>query len=98
VQNVEQTFRLVNTCLPPGWLPLAAMDLAQGDLLPALLGIVGMSLIGTASLWRSYRTTVRLYTGQFSSGKSKVPVVTPPPAPTGKRSTPLIERDIPWVS
>src|SRR5262249_4566212 len=67
-QQVEQTTRLVNLLLPPGWLPLGAMSAFAGDMLPPLLGTLGLTLLGTASLWRAYRTTVRLYTGQFTSG------------------------------
>jgi hypothetical protein len=101
VQRVEQTFTLVNYVIPVGWLPLAAMDLAQGDFLVALLGIAGMSLIGTASLWRSYRTVVRMYTGQFSSGTATTPVAAPPPVKNGKQvpaTAGLIDKDLPWVS
>src|SRR5204863_417498 len=68
LQQAESTAKLINLLLPPGWLPLGAMALAEGNLLPALLGTIGLTLIGSASLWRSYRTTVRLYTGQFSAG------------------------------
>ena len=63
--------RLVNLVLPPGWLPLGIRGLAEGNVLPALLGTLGLTLIGSASLRRAYRTTLRLYTGQFSSGKAR---------------------------
>ena len=56
---------------PPGWLPYGAATATQGRSLPALAGIVGMGLIGIASLWRSYRTTIRLYTGDFSAGRTR---------------------------
>ncbi len=64
--TLEWTARLVNLVLPPGWLPLGALNLAEGNVLPALLGTVGLSLIGGASLWRAYRTTIRYYTGQVT--------------------------------
>ena len=64
--------RLINAILPPGWLPLGAMSLAEGSILPSLLGTLGLTLIGLASLRRSYRTTVGLYTGRFSAGKRSV--------------------------
>jgi hypothetical protein len=101
VHKVEQTFRLVNLIVPAGWLPLAATDLAQGDFLVALLGFAGMSLLGTASLWRSYKTIVRMYTGQLSSGAKKPVVIAPPPRKNGKpvpSTAGLIEKDLPWVS
>jgi hypothetical protein len=97
LQQVEQTAWLVNVVLPLGWLPLGAMAAAEGNVLPALLGTLGLTLIGAASLWRSYRTTVRLYTGQFSSGKRRRVAVVPT-ARTGERRAKLLEKHLPWVS
>src|SRR5207237_4805654 len=59
---------------------------------------LGLGLIGTGSLWRSYRTTLRLYTGQFnSSGKRSI--VTPPPPKTRAATSPaLLEKKLPWLS
>src|SRR5439155_15992091 len=75
-KEFEGTARLLNVLLPPGWLALGAMSLAEGQVVPALLGTFGLTLLGTASLWRAYRTTLRLYTGQFTSGRRRraVPV------------------------
>jgi hypothetical protein len=95
--RVEQTFRLVNVVLPPGWLPLGAMAVAEGNVLPALLGTLGLTLIGSASLWRSYRTTLRLYTGKFSSGARTV--VAAEPAVKGKAvPSRLLESNLPYLS
>src|SRR5439155_17174003 len=88
--------RLINLFLPPGWLPLGVMALAEGDVLPALLGTLGLGLIGALSLWRSYRTTVRLYTGQFTSGKKKAAAASLPARPA-KRPV-LLEKEIPRLS
>ena len=41
----------------------------KGNVVPALLGSLGMTLIGTASLWRAYRTTVGMYQGQSDEPK-----------------------------
>jgi len=113
IEVAERIGRLVNLVLPPGWLPLGAMAAVEGDMVPGILGTVGLTLIGTASLWRSYRTTVRLYTGHFTSGKSrKVAAPHPLPlSPTGRgvggegpalkpemQSAGLLEKDIPWLS
>ncbi len=68
LKEVEQTIRGANLFFPPGWLPLGALAAAEGNVLPALIGTLGMSLIGAASLWRAYRTTVRLYKGHFTAG------------------------------
>jgi hypothetical protein len=100
-QGVQRTTRVINLVLPPGWLPLGATVLAEGDVFAALLGTVGMALIGAASLWRGYRTTLRLYTGQFTAGKEPrvvaaptLPAVTAPVAPPAY----FMERKLPWLS
>jgi ABC-2 type transport system permease protein len=93
--------RLVNVALPPGWLPLGAVNAAEGNVVPALLGTLGMTLIGGVSLWRSYRTTLRLYTGQFNAGKKAavpVPVPIATGAKAGKPSVALLERQVPYLS
>jgi hypothetical protein len=100
-QQVEQAARLASWILPPGWLALGAMGAAEGQVLPALLGTLGLALIGTASLWRAYRTTLRLYTGQFTSGKRTSAPVVPAGVATAsgeKRRAPLLERQLPWLS
>jgi hypothetical protein len=95
-QQAEQTTWLANLLLPPGWLPLGAMALAEGKVLPALLATLGLALLGTASLWRSYQTTLRLYTGQFTSGRKRRA-----PAPPAKVEAPsaahLLEKKLPWL-
>ncbi|HWG45844.1 MAG TPA: ABC transporter permease [Gemmataceae bacterium] len=104
--HVESAFRLVNLLLPPGWLPLGVWATAEGEVAPALLGILGLTLLGTASLWRSYRTTLRLYTGQFTaqgrqaisplgsaSRRSEIETSETPIPPTR-----LLERQLPFVS
>jgi ABC-2 type transport system permease protein len=104
----------LNVLVPLGWLPAGAMAAAEGNVLPAVLGTLGLALIGGGSLWRSYRTTVRYYTGQFGSGKTAaVAVPTLPsacegrplagsgsaaPAAAGPPRTLLLERRLPWVS
>src|SRR5262249_14927694 len=70
-EQFEQVATYVNIALPPGWLPLSAYGIAERIFLPAALAFFGMVLIGAASLWRGYRTTLRLYTGQYTSGKSE---------------------------
>jgi ABC-2 type transport system permease protein len=100
--RTERTALLVNTVLPPGWLPWGAMALAQGRVFPALLGALGLGLIGGASMWRAYRTTLRLYTGQLTSGRRKAAPKAPaiesgktPAMPVGNL---LVERRLPVVS
>lgn len=101
LRQVERVARLINLALPPGWLPLGVAGLAEGNVVPPLLGTLGLTLIGTLSLRRAYRTTLRLYTGQFSSGKAPVRAVPVPsvvPAKPEKVSAGLLERRLPGLS
>ena len=50
--------------VPPFWLPLGAQGLAEGRVLPALLGTLGCFGLGALGLRRAYRGTVRFYYGQ----------------------------------
>jgi hypothetical protein len=60
---------LINAVAPPGWLPHGASKIVAGDWLSVLAAMLGMGLIGAMSLMRSYRTTLRLYKGDFTTGK-----------------------------
>jgi hypothetical protein len=54
----------VRKFIPPLWLPLGAEELAEGRVLPALLGTLGCLGIGALGLRRAYRSTVSFYYGQ----------------------------------
>jgi hypothetical protein len=100
LHRIEAPVRLANLALPPGWLPLGVEGAADGRVLPPLLGLLGMTAVGGLSLWRSYRTTVRLYTGQFSAKKREAPAVAAAPA-AGKAAAAtagLMEKELPWLS
>ena len=73
LKKLEDVGRIVNLVLPPGWFPYGALALAEGDIGFALLAMVGMTALGAASLWRAYRTSLRYYTGQYSSARPTVP-------------------------
>jgi ABC-2 type transport system permease protein len=60
---------LINAIAPPGWLPHGASKVVTGDWLSVLAAMLGMGLIGVLSLLRSYRTTLRLYKGDFTTGE-----------------------------
>jgi hypothetical protein len=93
----ERATRIVNLALPPGWLPLGAVAPAEGRLGPLLLAGAGMTLIGGASLARSYRTTIRLYTGHYTA--TSRPVAAPAPVETAPAPTSnLLEKHLPWLS
>lgn len=70
MERVSGIVRIVNMVAPPGWLPYGVAAAAEGRYFPVLACIVGMGLVGTASLRRSYRTTIRLYTGDFTKGRA----------------------------
>ncbi|HZY86485.1 MAG TPA: hypothetical protein VFE78_16750, partial [Gemmataceae bacterium] len=101
-ERVKWTARVANLAVPPGWLPLGVEGAAEREVLPPLLGTLGLALLGTASLWRSYRTTVRLYTGHYTGGKARpvpaAPPIVKPAAPHGEAAGHLLERELPWVS
>jgi hypothetical protein len=96
-QRAERIASWLNLYIPIGWLPYGAMSCAVGNVWPALLGTLGAGLIGAVSLLRSYRTTMRLYTGQFTSGK-----VRREPAIAAVRTKPadmkFLERRLPGLS
>ncbi len=109
LHQMEQTIRLMNLVLPPGWLAAGIEAAAESRPWPIVLAIVGPALIGTASLWRAYRTTMRLYTGQYTSGPTAAPArsvregrsphsLTPRTDTTVRSSSGLLERKLPWLS
>jgi hypothetical protein len=68
-ERVAARVSLINAVVPPGWLPHGANNIVAGDWLSVLAAMLGMGLIGALSLMRSYRTTLRLYKGDFTTGK-----------------------------
>jgi ABC-2 type transport system permease protein len=98
LKQLAQIGWVVNLAVPPGWLALGAEAATEGNVLPGILGTLGMTLIGLASLGRSYRTTVRIYTGEYSNRKTKKTVAAPAPVPVGPQPVGLLERDIPGLS
>jgi ABC-2 type transport system permease protein len=100
LDRVHETARLLSTVIPPGWLPMGLAGLPDNEVLPALLGTLGFGLIGSASLWRAYRTTLRLYTGQAAGGgrRTDAPRAATPAVPDDPAKVRLLERKLPWVS
>jgi ABC-2 type transport system permease protein len=103
-KNYEMTW-MVNRVIPPGWLPYGAATAAQGKILPALAAFACMALIGLASLWRAYRTTIRLYLGEFNTGrdggKIRTEAASKVSSKTGGdiRGKPtFLEQRLPWIS
>jgi ABC-2 type transport system permease protein len=103
-KNYEITW-LVNKVAPPGWLPFGAAMVSQGRIFPALAGIAGMGLIGTASLWRSYRTTIRMYMGDFNAGLTRrmfraksAPKKILKSKTEARSNAAFLEKRLPWIS
>jgi ABC-2 type transport system permease protein len=102
-EKIYEITLLVNKVVPLGWLPYGAATAAQGRSLPALAGIAGMGLIGLASLRRSYRTTLRMYMGEFNKGRAWRKIKAAPEnsskTKTGIRGqASFLEKRLPWIS
>lgn len=96
LDQTEHVARTASLVLPPGWLALGAADLAGGSVVAPLLGVLGLALIGAFSLRRAYRTTLRLYTGEFT-GRAR-PARAAPAEPIDPSRVQFLERRLPWVS
>lgn len=95
----EETARLMNMVLPIGWLPYGAMAAAEGRYTPWILGLLGMTLLGAASLGRAYRKTIQ----QFQGASSRRPIPTLEPAAIKTKTTRgtgvlFLERTLPGCS
>ena len=85
---------LTNKILPVTWLAYGSRQAATGSLLPGALGVVGMTLIGAASLWRAFGTTMRSYTGHYSKrGRKKKKA-----KPVEAKPSWLLEQHLPVVN
>jgi hypothetical protein len=98
MQEWQRVARLANMVLPIGWLPLGVMTAAEGRLLPSLLGLAGMTLIGTVSLWRAYRTTVGQYQGQSTLRRAQPTQAVAAKASDRKPGALLLEARLPGMS
>lgn len=104
-EKVYESVRSANLVLPPGWLPYGAESASQGRLFPVAACMLGMALIGAVSLRRSYKSTIRLYRGDFNKGRKsskrkiepalkKVPKISPSP----RKTTLFLEKTLPGIS
>ena len=101
----KETLRLINTVVPPGWLPYGAAAAVQGRGLPALAGFIGMGLLGIASLRRSYRTTIRMYLGDFTAGRARRKIKAGAVSENSSKTkigipakAAFLEKKLPWIS
>src|SRR5262245_23121239 len=99
LEELAKVARPVNQVVPFGWLAYGAMRLAEGSVLPALLGAFGLTLIAAASLRRSYVTTLRLYRGDFANERPKRKGSVAVSQTTGASATPaFLEKRLPWLT
>jgi hypothetical protein len=97
-ERLKQTARLLNVVLPFGWLPLGVLTAAERHALPAILGLLGMTAIGTASLWRAYGTTLGMYRAQPTARKTGASPAVTQPAKATKPVDLMVETRLPGVS
>ncbi len=97
LEQMERTARFANMVLPIGWLPLGIVTAAEGSVLPSVLGLFAMTLIGSVSLFRAYRTTVGMYQGVSSSRKGRPAPAARAAAGPRKAGNSLLEMQIPGV-
>lgn len=103
--SLTQTSRWVCLCVPPGWLALAAVDLAQGKVLFALLGTAVFAVVGVGSLRLAYRSTLRYFTGGYTQApvsKAALTEAEQPPmpdaiAPVDSAKLAFLEKRLPWL-
>lgn len=79
--------------VPPFWVSVGAQSLAEGRVIPALLGILGCAALGALGLRRAYRSALKFYLGE-TGGQS--PATASKPAKL-KAEDRFLERHLPGV-
>jgi hypothetical protein len=98
LQDIENRARTVNLFIPAGWLPYGVVTLLEGRVTPSIFAAAGLALIGMASLARSYKTTLRLYTGHFKARKPRRTAVETERADVRQKTAGFLEKQLPWLS
>lgn len=93
-KKIYEILEIVNLVLPIGWIASGAKAAADGNPWPGLAGAAGMGAITVLSLRRSYRTTVRYFTGNISNPQQAAVVV--PSEPKHGKPGPPIPNMIEW--
>lgn len=88
MKRTLDTLVAVQGLVPPLWVSLGASRLAEGNPLPALLGMLGCAALGALGLRRAYVATVSFYRGK-SGGQAplRAAVAGVPKAPAAPRTT-----------
>lgn len=94
LRRFEQVIGAVNLVVPPAWLALGAEGLNKGQPWLAGAAFFGMSALGATCLWRSYRTTVRIYTGHTSGATRRERAA----AVVAAQPDHFLERRFTWLS
>ncbi|WP_435017194.1 ABC transporter permease [Tundrisphaera sp. TA3] len=97
-EAMTRAARLANAILPIGWLPMGVRSAADGQALPVIAGGLGMLLIGSASLGRAYRSTIRAHQGLDASRKTRRASRPSPAATPGRAGSSLLEASFPGLS
>lgn len=95
--KTESVSDTVNVVVPLGWIAWSAQRLAQGIVWPVFLCTMAFTFVAGISFRRAYRTTLRLYTGQFTTGR-EAPAKELPKKKIDKSKIQFLERSLPWVS
>lgn len=100
VDRIKTIGATVTAVIPVTWLAYGVKGAAEGNIWPGLLGCIGAVLISVASLRRSYRTALRLYTGVMDSQVRSAAARPAATASDAKKATPanLLERNWLWAS
>ncbi len=92
-KTLPRAVLLAHHFVPFLWVGNGAMSLAQGNVLPAVLGTLGGFGIGALGLRRAYRSTLRFYQGQ-STGKKTAKKVKAEKSVAGRN---FVEKQLPGV-
>lgn len=98
-QIVDGT-KWANLVFPPGWLAYGVAAGAEGRLLPGLWGTLGLLAIAAVSLRRSYRTTLRIFTGDYQSARARrqsAKRVQSAATPAETASSNFLEKRLRWI-
>ncbi len=82
--------------IPPFWVSVGAQALAEGRVVPALLGTLGCAALGGLGLRRAYRSTLRFYRGEIG-GQSPAATPVTRTAVTVKAEDRFLEHHLPGV-
>lgn len=95
-KQLQTAGMIAHRAVPVLWLPQGARMLAEGQVLPAILGAVGMIGIGALGLHRAYSSTLTFYRGTTTSKPSKPKATQSAPRPSGAVRT-LLDRRLPFI-